>query len=221
MKIPGITVIACMLIVLFASCDQEEVDNYEFVYDPCPAGPGGESGSIEIALRNALKTEVCAKITKDELASITHLDASVRGFSWIEDQDAEVLQYCINLRVLNLMDYDGGMSHIRPLEGLVHLIDLNLLGHNISDLRPLSGSQNLQTLNLYGNNVCDISTLEVLGQLKELNLAKNRIVSLKPLMDNRGLSQGTTVDVSGNPLSDVSKNEHIPALEARGVIVRW
>ncbi|MYE88626.1 leucine-rich repeat domain-containing protein [Candidatus Poribacteria bacterium] len=221
MKIPGITVIACLLIVLFASCDQEQVENYDFIYDPCPDGPGGESGSIEIGLRNALKKEVCAKITRAELASITHLDASVRGFGWIDDQDAEVLQYCINLQVLNLSDYDGRMSHIRPLEGLVHLIDLNLFGHNIFDLHPLVGSQNLQRLNLYANNVSDISTLQVFGQLKELNLAKNRIVDLKPLVDNRGFSQGATVDVSGNPLSGISKNQHIPALEARGVIVKW
>ena len=220
MKIPGITVIVCMLIVLFAACDQEQVDNHAFVYDPCPNGFAGESGSIEIGLRNALKTEVCDKITKEELASITHLDASVRGFGWIDDRAVEVLQYCINLRVLNLSDYDGAMSHIRPLEGMAHLIDLNLLGHNISDLRPLAGRQNLQKLNLYGNDVCDISTLAVLGQLKELNLGENRIVDLKPLVDNVGISQGDIVVVGSNPLSEVSRNEHIPALEARGVIVR-
>lgn len=47
-------------------------------------------------------------------------------------------------------------------------------------------------------------------------LGRNRIVDLKPLVDNVGVSQGDIVDVSGNPLSDASKNEHIPALEARG-----
>lgn len=144
MKIPSITVIACMLIVLFVSCDQEQVDNSEFVYDPCPDGPEGESGSIKIGIQNALKKEGCANITETDLATITHLDASVRGFGWIDDQDAEILKYCINLRELNLTAYFGCMSHIRPLAGLVHLTDLNLFRHNISDLQPLVGLQKLQ-----------------------------------------------------------------------------
>ena len=67
----------------------------------------------------------------------------------------------------------------------------------------------------------------------EISYYDNMIVDLKPLVDNPGLGnedpvhledglerQSDIVTVQDNPLSDVSRNVYIPALKARGVIVK-
>jgi len=40
-------------------------------------------------------------------------------------------------------------------------------------------------------------------------------------VDNVGLGAGDQVTLAGNPLSEQSINEYIPALKARGVSVRY
>jgi len=50
-------------------------------------------------------------------------------------------------------------------------------------------------------------------------LGNNSIVDISPLVANSGLSEGDTVYLRGNPLSDTSLNEYIPQLEERGVKV--
>jgi len=48
-------------------------------------------------------------------------------------------------------------------------------------------------------------------------LSGNSIVDISPLMANSGISYGSTVNISDNPLSDISLNEYIPQLSYRGV----
>ena len=107
-----------------------------------------------------------------------------------------------------------------PHYKLKSLLNLNLSYNKIVDLTPLTELKNLQWLNLNFNKINDINALSGLVQLEELSIIQNRIVDLKPLVDNPGLGQGDLVIVGTNPLSEVSRNEHIPVLEARGVIVR-
>ncbi len=45
--------------------------------------------------------------------------------------------------------------------------------------------------------------------------------SLLDLVDNSGLQDGDLVSLSFNPLSELSRTTHIPALQARGVTVTW
>jgi hypothetical protein len=54
-----------------------------------------------------------------------------------------------------------------------------------------------------------------------LSLYNNHISDISPLVDNTGLGEGDWVDLRGNPLSEQSINEYIPALEARGVQVYY
>lgn len=49
----------------------------------------------------------------------------------------------------------------------------------------------------------------------------NNISDLSPLVANTGLGSGDVVDVWDNPLSATSINTHIPALQERGVEVRF
>ena len=125
------------------------------------------------------------------------------------------------------------ISDLSPLVGLTKLTNLNLSSNRITDINPLKGLVNLEQLDLRQNRITGINPLTELIHLEKLYLNDNMIVDLKPLVDNLGLVnenpvhreggfniRADVVGVSGNPLSDASKNEHIPALEARGVIVR-
>ena len=49
----------------------------------------------------------------------------------------------------------------------------------------------------------------------------NQVSDISPLVDNPGLGDIVIVWLRGNPLSEESVNEHIPALRARGVTVDY
>ena len=125
------------------------------------------------------------------------------------------------------------LSDLEPLAELVNLQRLDLSMNQLEDLTPLVGMIRLKELYLQNSHVHDITPLANLIQIERLYLHDNLIVDLKPLVNNPGLVnknpvhleggfewRADTVTVRGNPLSDISRNVYIPALEARGVIVR-
>ena len=122
-----------------------------------------------------------------------------------------------NLTALSASDI--GLTDLRPLAGLVNLQYLELWGNDIDDLSPLAGLINLQHLHLSSNQIDDLSPLAGLVQLETLNLRNNKIVDIQPLLDNVGIGAGDSIHLQRNKLSDISRNQHVPALEARGVIV--
>ena len=85
----------------------------------------------------------------------------------------------------------------------------------------LAGLINLTWLDLRGNSISDISVLAGLTKLTRLYLDRNSISDLSALVPNAGLGSGDTVNVKGNPLSAVSIDTHIPALQSRGVTVSF
>ena len=126
-----------------------------------------------------------------------------------------------------------GICDLQPLAGLVNLQRLDLSKNRLNDLTVLAGMVQLKELDLHDNQIRDITPLANLIQIEKLYLHNNMIVDLKPLVDNPGLVNknpvhleggfdwhADVVGVHGNPLSDVSRNVYIPALQARGVIVR-
>ena len=124
---------------------------------------------------------------------------------------------------------------ISPLSGLTNLTELYLQNNSIVDISPLSELTSLTTLYLENilsippipglvlstNSIVDISPLSGLTNLTELRLQNNSIPDLSPLVANTGLGSGDDVDVRNIPLSDISRNTHIPALQDRGVVVRF
>ena len=56
-------------------------------------------------------------------------------------------------------------------------------------------------------------------KLTEASLYGNDVSDLGPMAANTGLGNGDVVDVRRNPLDDASINEHVPELQARGVVV--
>ena len=119
----------------------------------------------------------------------------------------------------NLMN--ANISDLTGLEFATNLQGLMLVNNSISDLTPLSNLTNLQGLILVNNSISDLTPLSDLTNLQTLWLQNNSISDLAPLVANTGLGSGDDVNVKDNPLSDVSINTHIPALQDRGVKVRF
>jgi Leucine-rich repeat (LRR) protein len=131
--------------------------------------------------------------------------------------DITLLANLTNLEVLWLSR--NNISDLSPLAGLTNLQELELHQNNISDITLLANLTNLEVLKLQQNNISDISPLAGLTNLQYLVLWGNNISDISPLVANSGLSDGDTVNLSGNPLSTTSVDVYIPQLEARGVTV--
>ena len=115
----------------------------------------------------------------------------------------------------------NNITDLSPLAGLVKLTRLDLTGNNISDISALAELVKLTWLGLTGNSISDISPLTGLVKLTRLDLTANNISDISPLVANRGLRSGDTVDVQRNPLNSVSIKTHIPTLQSRGVTVEF
>ncbi len=131
--------------------------------------------------------------------------------------DVTPLAQLTNLPFLSLSD--NHLADITPLAQLTNLQWLGLTDNQIADVNPLAQLTNLQWLFLYRNQLVDITPLAHLTNLQGLRLQYNQIEDITPLLANTGLGEGDEVRLEGNPLSDQAINEHIPALEARGVEV--
>ena len=149
-----------------------------------------------------------------ELPNLTALSASDIGMT-----DLRPLAGLVNLKHLELWGND--IDDISPIAGLVNLQHLHFSTGAIDDLTPLAGLVNLQHLNLSRNAIDDLTPIVGLVQLETLNLNNNKIVDIQPLLDNIGIGAGDEIQLKANKLSDISRNQHVPALEARGVIVKW
>ena len=149
------------------------------------------------------------------LANLTNLTTLFLGDNLIRDLDQ--LENLTNLRLLHA--WNNQIADIRPLKNLTDLRALDLGGNQIEDISSLSELKELGSLSLGRNRIMDVSTLSALTNLTKLDLNNNQISELQPLVDNSGLGKGDTVEIKGNPLSDISYNTHIPALQVRGVNV--
>ncbi|MCY3721022.1 MAG: leucine-rich repeat domain-containing protein [Candidatus Poribacteria bacterium] len=144
-----------------------------------------------------------------------------------------------------LMLDDNIISDVSPLAELTQLTDLYLWDNTISDVSPLAKLKKLNSLDMGNNTISDISDLAELTRLTELRLGSNTISDVSPLakltqltqlnLNNNSISDvsplvklnltgtewnRTGLDITGNPLSDASINIHIPAMQAKGILVR-
>ena len=148
------------------------------------------------------------------LSGLTNLESLSLFATAISDISA--LSGLTNLTYLR--SEGSAISDISALSGLTNLTGLNLAGNTISDISPLSGLTNLWGLNLGGNAISDISALSGLTNLTWLALDFNAISDISPLLS---LTDLETLDIQFNPLNASSINDHIPALQARGVEVKF
>ena len=89
----------------------------------------------------------------------------------------------------------------------------------IRDLTGIEGAANLRRLHLDGQDIADLTPLAGLANVEEVRLNYNRVEDIGPLVDNPSLGVGDVVRLRGNPLSAESIDTHVPALQARGVVV--
>ena len=153
----------------------------------------------------------------EKLTQLTSLNLSNNPIS-----NVSPLARLTQLGVLHLSD--TAVSDISVLSELTQLTHLDLHGNNISDISPLEGLTHLTILNLENNNISDISALSSLTQLTRLDLDHNNILDVSPLvgLDLPGTEWGSTgLNIEWNPLSYASINTHIPAMQAKGVEVKF
>ncbi len=112
------------------------------------------------------------------------------------------------------------IADFTPLSNLTNLLLLSLEHTGGADISALAGLNSLGWLNLEDNNISDISALAGLNSLGWLNLEDNNISDITPLVQNTGLVD-VEINLQDNPLNDMALTTHIPALERRGVTVRF
>jgi hypothetical protein len=124
----------------------------------------------------------------------------------------------------NLEELDISMNYItdiQPLSKIENLYELNISQNVIEDISPIVSNSRLEALTATSNNISDISALQFLGNLRWINLKDNKIRDIKPLVNNPGIGAGDQIDLTNNPLSEISIRSYIPELQQRHVYVKY
>ena len=150
--------------------------------------------------------------------------SGLTGLEWLnlfanQITDVSPLAGLTGLETLHLGD--NRIMDVAPLADLTGLELLSLQRNRITDVAPLADLTRLETLNLAANRITDVVPLADLTRLETLYLSRNQIADIGPLVSNSGLNHGDFLGLPRNPLNARSLNEHIPALEARGVEVNF
>ncbi len=188
----------------------------------------GLTNLVDLSLNGNRITDVSA------LSGLANLE--FLGLSSNDLTDVSALSSLTKLGSLTLDNND--LTDVSALSGLTNLWNLWLNGNRIADISTLADLTNLETLWLDGNNLMNISALSGLTKLKSLDLNGNRITDVSVLsgfanLNELGLGVTDITDISalmnlvhltrlelrGTPLNVSSINDHIPALERRGVTV--
>ena len=147
------------------------------------------------------------------LATLTNLEYLGLGSTGVSDVSA--LATLTNLERLWL----GGtaVSDVSALATLTNLTTLGLSSTNVN-VSALASFTNLETLYLYFAAVSDVSALATLTNLKTLSLGGTAVSDVSALATLTNLK---TLYLNGCPLSYASIHTHIPALQAKGINVRF
>ena len=177
----------------------------------------------DISSLSSLTNLTWLSLIGNDISDISSL-SNLTNLEWLtltgnDISDITPLSNLTNLRTLWLQR--NSISDISSLSSLTNLTWLNLSDNSISDISSLSSLTNLRSLWFVRNSISDVSALSGLTSLRQLLIYNCSISDLAPLVANTGLGSGDRVDVRNNPLSATSINAHIPALQSRGVEVRF
>lgn len=103
---------------------------------------------------------------------------------------------------------------------MLTIVNLNGWSKRLYSIDGIEYCKNLEYLDLYNNQISDISGIADMPKLDLISLNNNNISDLKHFVDNENYNSGELY-IYDNPLSLESKTEHIPILEARGVVVHY
>ena len=147
------------------------------------------------------------------LANLTQLTSLGLGGTAVSD-----VSPLANLTQLTSLWLGRGVSDVSPLANLTQLKWLYLYDTGVSDVSPLAGLTQLTEMNLNSTGVSDVSPLANLTQLKWLYLYDTGVSDVSPLA---GLTQLASLLLEECPLSYASIHTHIPAMQAKGISVRF
>ena len=180
--------------------------------------------NLRAAIAEALGKAPNARITMDEMAELTHLEAhnaNISNLTGLESatnmeeircnnnliSDLSPLTELVNLRVIELRD--NVISDLSPLTGLINLEWLIFSRNSISDLSPIEDLINLIGLAVEDNLISDLSPLSGLIKLERIWLHENPPIDLSPLTGLISLisfnSWGTPIISDLTPLADLPK----------------
>lgn len=107
-----------------------------------------------------------------EPADFGQIDGSLDvGYYGLDDING--IEYCRNVRVLNLSGNDIG--NIYDLQYLTQLEELYAADNNIRDIESIEELDNLEIVDLSGNDIEDISPLLKMSGLKFVNIRNNPV----------------------------------------------
>ena len=190
----------------------EGVVNSNAVTDVSPL-----TGLTQLRNLNLSDNRIADVSALSELTQLTWLYLGNNGIT-----DVSPLADLTRLTILWLSN--NSITDVAPLAELTQLSDLNLSDNPITDVSPLAELTQLITLWLSNNSITDVAPLAELTQLKRLGLGWNSITDVSPLVVLN--LTGTEWDSTGlylyaNPLSYTSIYTHIPAMQAKGIEVKF
>ena len=158
------------------------------------------------AVRDKLGLAAEMPLTKAEMLSLEHLNASHKGIT-----DLTGLGFAINLIDLYLGGIENDITDLHPLSGLTELVSLHIWDNkHLSDIRPLAGLVNLKFLLLESNAIRDISPLANLKKLQKLHLRDNLIEDISPLAELTNLRE---LHIPVNSITDVTPLSNLTTLQ--------
>ena len=191
--------------------------NVLHLYDNAISDVSPLAGLIKLQLLNLSNNAISDVSALSGLTQLTTLQ-----LSGIPISDVSALSGLTRLNMLDLSH--TSISDVSALAGLTQLNMLDLSHTSISDVSALSGLTRLNWLDLSRTSLSDVSALVELTQLTQLNLRYNAISDVSSLV---GLNlTGTSWDstglyLEGNPLSYASINTYLPAIQAKGIEVKF
>lgn len=130
--------------------------------------------NLRAAINEALDKPENARITHEEMLTLTELEADNRGII-----DLTGLETATNLQGLALRD--NLISDLTPIESLTRLTQLALSSNVISDLTPVASLSSLREIGISDNLISDLSPLAGLTRLEEIGMSDNPLADLAPL----------------------------------------
>ena len=167
--------------------------------------------NLRAAINEALGKPENARITREEMQTLTALDADNRGIT-----DLTGLETATNL--LSLALRNNLISDLTPLASLTRLRQLDLNINVIFDLSPLASLINLREITISVNFISDLSPLAGLIRLEEIGMSENPLADLAPLsglINLRAFSGWDTPVVNLEGIAELPKLRDINVCNAR------
>ena len=161
--------------------------------------------NLRAAITETLGKAPGTRITRDEMATLTHFEAHDADIS-----DLTGLEFATKLEEIRCNN--NSISDISPLAELIRLRVIELRTNTIRDLSPITGLINLEWLIVDHNLISDLSPVEDLINLRGLGLVDNLISDLSPIA---GLIKLERIWLHENPPMDLSPLSGLTSL--RGI----